>query len=76
VVVTAGVTGEETVLVNAASENQVKVPEAQVAFKAVLSPVQIFGVVAETNVGAAGVGTIVTVTEADGLLHNPFTHAA
>jgi hypothetical protein len=64
------------VVVNAASEYQVRVPVAQVADSTELSPAQMVAGAAAMADGAAGIGVTVTVTFADGLTQVPFTQAA
>ena len=64
------------VVVNAASEYQVKVPVAQVAESTELSPAQMVAGAAAMAVGAAGIGVTVTVRGTEGLLHVPSTQAA
>jgi ABC-type microcin C transport system duplicated ATPase subunit YejF len=66
-------------VVKAASEYQVKVPEAQVPVKEVLSPEQMDAGVATTLVGEPGVGVTVTVAFVLAALSQPvapFTHFA
>jgi hypothetical protein len=69
VVVTVGLTGLEITFVKVASEYQVVVPVAQVAASVELCPEQIVAGLAETEVGAVGVGLTVTVTFPPVLLH-------
>jgi hypothetical protein len=63
-------------MLKAASEYQVKVPVPQFALKVELSPTQIDDGLAATFTGATGVGTTITVTFSEGLLHSPFTQEA
>jgi purine nucleoside phosphorylase len=75
-VVVAGLAGFVIVVVNEALVYQVAVPEAQVAESVELCPAQIVAGVANTAVGANGVGLTVKVTLPDALLHpEPLTQA-
>ena len=67
--VTVGLTGLEITVVRLASLYQVVVPVAQVAASVELCPEQIVLGLAETAVGAVGVGLTVTVTFEAALLH-------
>ena len=68
-VVTTGLTGLVITEVNAELLYHVAVPVAQVAERVELCPEQIVAGLAETAVGADGVGLTVTLTLPDVLLH-------
>lgn len=67
--------GLEIIVVKDASLYQVVVPVAQVAESVELCPKQIVVGLAETAVGAVGVGLTVTITLPEALLQTPLTHA-
>ena len=71
-----GLTGLVTVVVKAASLNQVSVPSEQVPASVLDSPEQIAEGLAVTAVGAAGVVVTETETVVAGLLQVAFTQEA
>jgi cation transporter-like permease len=71
-----GFTGLVTIVVKAALLYQVSVPVAQVAERVELCPEQIVAGLADTAVGAVGVGLTVTAIFPEALLHPaPLTQA-
>jgi hypothetical protein len=74
VVLTNGLTGEVTTVVNVDSEYHTNDPEIHAPLNTDAAPSQILAGLAKVLVGAAGIGVTVTSTFADALLQVPSTH--